>query len=614
MRLFLSSILFLLLCGCNSNIAVADCDLATPIPFTKFGPSGTNAKMNADLHFCLPNGTGYFGIGKTIPQFDLTLSDGRTIVLGATPVNSFREIMIFDKAGQVTHVPLSDGNKRRLTFQSLFAINEIPYILAFDASYNLPEERRPGAAKSGSWLYRISEQGLIPIKTKEDPIFKVGIQLTIAHATDQTLVCSDNKCLNFLENNGDIVVNALEAIGDKNAVVLELAQDSGAVFALVHQPDQVGKLFRSAYSLCSINLSGEPHSCKTIPKDVIPWGLSVKNATPEYKLLRFGDNPYDLLRHDLSNLSVSGMGSLGKNNSEGPLAWGLPYYMNGLATFVLQDSPLADEAATRLRLELAALRPILDNPYPGLSSRRYSLDREPLFFALHEHRLWRAMSRAATALGQPISSLAGDAANDLPGLKERHIEAYDPALDIGSLRLRHYYPFWLDGVQVPWNFASAIISGYASSDIVVPERERQAKKWITEFMMAEGLLSSNRPKRWNYSAGELQDGWTNKVFVSSNTPKFKGGKAEAHISYRSMDAEAMLAAMRRGWVDDEADLLDYLKQLLAEGELYPFLREEAAIADVPVSRREALKYLRPLYYSEVQASPWAAMAWKELRP
>ena len=77
---------------------------------------------------------------------------------------------------------------------------------------------------------------------------------------------------------------------------------------------------------------------------------------------------------------------------------------------------------------------------------------------------------------------------------------------------------------------------------------------------------------WNYCSGRCQDGWTATDAVSSNTPVWEGNKtrtATAHISYRTMDARALLDATALWKLNDLGWSASYVRDLVERGRLYP---------------------------------------------
>jgi hypothetical protein len=119
------------------------------------------------------------------------------------------------------------------------------------------------------------------------------------------------------------------------------------------------------------------------------------------------------------------------------------------------------------------------------------------------------------------------------------------------------------------------MSGYVSGVLSNPQRlfrKDTARSMIAHFLRDSGFNEKTRV--WNYSWGDILEGWTAADNVSTNTPDWKGDKSNttgAHVSYRSMDAAAVLQANAQLKLGLSDSILIHIRDLMAEGWLLPLI-------------------------------------------
>jgi hypothetical protein len=130
---------------------------------------------------------------------------------------------------------------------------------------------------------------------------------------------------------------------------------------------------------------------------------------------------------------------------------------------------------------------------------------------------------------------------------------------------------------------------------------------LSQFILDQNLLSL--PDDWNYSGGDIFSGWTLDQKVSSNTPAWNGDKTNtqtAHISYRTMDAMALMSADRAGYFSLPDHLKQHLFSLIDRGRVWPFAMEEAHRHGhrLAMDQTTAQLYARTVHPYDLQSQVW----------
>lgn len=220
-------------------------------------------------------------------------------------------------------------------------------------------------------------------------------------------------------------------------------------------------------------------------------------------------------------------------------------------------------------MELEGVVHACESDYPYLFARRYSLDREPILFALHLGRIAALVGR-----GMELSLVDGQQClyrikNDLLSLKRTVEKAYPDPAKPDNLKYGEGFPFWADGANVPYNYISGFLDGFL---------------FLNSYYGFENLLGQiisgpfsekPYPEVWNYWGGVGNNGWAAGE-VSVNTPEYEGNNdAKAHITYRTMDAAAILHCYYAEVCDFEIDveLVDHFRSLTNKGALLPSIND-----------------------------------------
>lgn len=408
----------------------------------------------------------------------------------------------------------------------------------------------------------------------------------------------------------------LEPLADRELV--ELAFDGERAAAIVRRlhDDRTDGALADPHAIYELGML-EPGGMTIRPIDTegIPWRVRLAKDGPAFDLARSPEELSGLLSYDLGRLAFAGIQDFGGNNLEGRLAWSQAYYLDGLLEAVsghLAGLRVADteDLKTRVRKELHLVAELARSEWPGLRCQRYSIDREPLLFALHLGRTLRLLEKAIDVLGEHETLLAArkrirDRLEAFEDTVERPDQIRDGTHVHSSFAYRRGVAFWADGCNVPYNYVSGVVDGLLHANVTTETVDR-CVAWMEPLLTLE-FRDRFRPS-WRYWWGLGDRGWTAQQGVSLNTPDFYGNRgALAHISYRSMDASAllMLEQQRPGSLPD--GLVDHLRNLVEEGWLWPWVSGSFGdLAERPgLSPAVARRHARAASAFEIQAQVWA---------
>jgi hypothetical protein len=448
-----------------------------------------------------------------------------------------------------------------------------------------------------------------------------GIDTQIYGSVDRGSLhlCGDDRCYS-VDRSGRARSWSLDALGGTEFV--EVAFEGARAAAIVrprHDDRRDGPVGPAAasYRLATFDPRG---NVSTTPLDgglpfavrFVAGGPTVSTATTREDLRR-------VLYHDLRRLGLAGRLDYGANNLEGRVAWSQAYYLNGLAS--LLGETLAwlrpdDEQALRerLRRETALLLTLCADDYPGFRAKRYSVDREPLLFALHLGRTLHLLLRVRDAVPDlSMDACVGRLSRELATFERTVEEPFVTIAETGAerpfLRYRRGMPFWADGTIVPYNFVSGVASGLALLD---DDGRRSAARLMR--LMSDEVFSGPPPTLWRYWSGDGDRGWAPESGLSLNTPRYAGNRgAMAHVTYRTKDATALTLVGGAGGAPEDgvpAALLDWFRDLTRDGWLLPSMNEVFVREGPPVTLAPAVarRHARSAAAWELQSQVWALHA------
>lgn len=332
-----------------------------------------------------------------------------------------------------------------------------------------------------------------------------------------------------------------------------------------------------------------------------------------------------LLRSDLARTAPGGWMEFGINNEEGRIPWSQIYTLNGwldLLDLARRDaraaelySPLLAEVRQRLDLEMR----LLDQHIAAgrHHTRAFTVDRSRALFGVQTGRLLLVLHRYRTEVpgALPMQSMEPlrHAVQQLAGHIEVLATEGEQARWITPGRHHLRWPkgskFAFDGMPVPFNhqneWAYAVLAT-AGRDTPAPvlQAATELLRHFTDRIAPAGVLPASG--RWDYWWGQAHEGWQASDGRSVNTPSYAGDRIKAWISFRTIDAMALVAGASHLGTAEAANAERSATQLTQAGALYPLAFH--ALAD-----RHAYLGLAPAVaqqYARISA-PWemANSAW-----
>lgn len=342
------------------------------------------------------------------------------------------------------------------------------------------------------------------------------------------------------------------------------------------------------------------------------------------------DERLRLLQSDLAALPCGGVGDLGSNNAEGRLPWSAVYYWNGLIDFLTPeyDGAANSEELTgfrakieeRMDIEMRVLDQLLASPR-GLTSNRYGRERIDHLCDLHSSRIFEAYQRYEHYAANPYLLQNQDILIELMSLEKLENSADylvtarrdDPnGLPEGRHYLRCTDILMTDGVAAPYNYMSGWVSSVCVAEHFGQEIRDEQDLIVRDFMsiLLENpeFLDMDEGAAWPYFWGLAYNGYSRDESSSSNISFWPGQKYTADISYRYMDAKAILSMMYQYPDTADREIIDYLRSGIESGVLWPSVNEVFAdygYAPAVPEKDTLLQYCRVRYSYSMQNAAWA---------
>ncbi|CAH0139083.1 hypothetical protein SRABI70_00239 [Pseudomonas sp. Bi70] len=531
------------------------------------------------------------------------------------------DVFFAHEDGRVERLSLASGWRRDSYPMLLMSVPGHLFLVAYDVVRNVPSGRSLTITQPGFDVYEIT-----PDTQGEPHVIAAGLDLeggldsiVYGRVIGETItLCAERKCAD-IKSSGTVKQWPLDRLRGYEFVEVAFGTDSAYALIRKQWDDRVeGELTADRAELFLATLSSDNLNFEPISANGVPYALNVNDNKPSWKVASSAEELSDLLLYEFSRMPGGGLISFGDNNLEGRIAWNQVYYLNGLISLVQGDlgisSPkLVDYARNRVRAEVDLIARLSESDYPGYRVKRYSLDREPLLFSLHLGRIAELLARAdRVGLGSTaVTNALGEIKKEL--LSFEHTVEHPAACQMPggevcqTLEYRQGYPFWADGVNVPFNYVSGYVGGLlaVTSDSLSSD---YAINLMRPLQVVEGF--SMLPETWRYWAFDGQAGWNYSTAKSLNTTSWAGnssGLDVAHISYRSMDAAALLKLYEKR--PDVADMVqvEHIKHLVSVGMLLPSLNESffQAGAVAPLEKIVAKRYSRSVQAWQIQSQVWA---------
>lgn len=526
-----------------------------------------------------------------------------------------------NKTGEPKRVGLSGGWRRDTHPMLIMSVADRLYVVGYDVVRNIPSGRSLTATQPGFDVYEIQPD------TKSEPrVLSKGVDLgggidSIVYGRvrgSDIVLCAERACAE-VDANGKVHPWSLEALDGYEFV--EVSFDVDSAYALVRKTwdDRLdGHITKDRADYFLAELTSGKATRQRLAGKGIPFGLAVKDGRPSLKYAQDADDLQALLVYEIARMRHSGLIDFGANNLEGRVAWNQAYYLNGLISIgqgelAFSSPKLEDYARRRVSAEIELIAQLADEDYPGYRVKRYSLDREPVVFALHLGRVAELLARAdRDGMGAPsVQGAMAKLRSELRTLEHTTEHLVDCRLpstrDCKTLAYRQGHPFWADGVNVPYNY----VSGYVSGMLALSDSEADIDLAIDLMRPLRRVEQFAKfPEVWRYWGFDGQSGWDYSSGGSLNTPEWAGNKAGldiAHITYRSMDAMALLKLhqKRQGAVRDAE--IAHFKDLVSRGMLLPSVNESLRLVGSPATLdpKVSKRFARSSQAWQIQSQVWA---------
>lgn len=491
------------------------------------------------------------------------------------------------------------------------------YIVVYDVMKNSPSGRTLSEVHEGLSVYRLSEKGYLSSIAENIPLGGIDTQIYGAVRDFGIDICGDNSCYSIGKDSSVKKWDTGFATSDEFVEVNFSSNGAAAVSRKKFDDRLQGEVSEdySKYTIYAFDKSGLKQ--KREIESGVPYALRWDGLKLFYREAVSRGDYINLFLFDFLKMRFNGLLDFGSNNLEGRVAWSQVYYVNGLLSLLkIDDKDLISNEVRgylekRVRKEISLIADLCDYEYPGYEVKRYSIDRENVLFALHLGRVLDLFNRAGSVVtnDEKIQLCQIKIKNEMKLLdktveeiSERH-EGNDSEMLMGY---RYGYPFWADGANVPFNYISGYIAGLLGFNQDEDDVDRARK--LSRPLISEEL-KNKLPKAWRYWQGVGDRGWKTADRVSLNTPDYVGNKkAIAHITYRTMDAYALLKLYQ---ADDETvsdDLIQHFRVLVENGYLLPSLNEaffDRGDDPVVMSPLVVNRYARSVYAYELESQVWA---------
>jgi len=500
---------------------------------------------------------------------------------------------------------------------AVFPTAEHLVVVGYNVVANVPSGRRLENVRDGVDVDEIHpDTNGHPLRLAEGiPIGAIDTNFVIAAAGDALLVAGENRIMQISRGQPALEWDT-SAIRDYEIVEIEFnGIAAAAIVRRCHDDRTDGPLTQTfaRYHAASLDPSGS--AITAVEEEGVPWRVRWTPNGPRFQVARRPAELAAVFLHDLHRMRHGGILDLGGNNLEGRVAWSQAYYLHGLLSMLsgplLKHTPEAESVLRkRIAIETQLLAQLVVSDWPGLMCQRYSVGREPLYFALHVGRTLELLLRAESVLGsnEIVSAAIGKlqhslaeptACVEVPGSDSERGQTFQ------TLAYHRGFPFWADGGNVPFNFLSGIVCGLLGG---TPSDEaiKRSESLMQPLLQLE--LSDPTKFTWRYWWGRGDTGWSRDDTVSVNTPSWCGNKSEiADISYRTIDAMAVLALARCRPGSVSAATVSKLQNLTSNGWLWPHVNQELELTSspAPLSRNAAMRFSRSSTAAGLQSQPWA---------
>lgn len=557
------------------------------------------------------------GCGGRSPQSpSVELQGGVRFELKASPVSGLPSVLLYPNDARPTYYCIlrtwqSDqleiirnchGSPEAIDHAKFFGKNSIIQsvrqdldgllITVFDPVLSVSNISSTGGLAETVSLYRLSpKENLTQIAT-QIPWSTVDSPIYLGSFSGSYVGCDYRNCYQF--KPGGIFSKLQPLTGDFD--ILEISSSDTVFNAIVRSRFDREKgepIINPQYRFIEINQSG--YQISEVPGDCIPFRIDQTMST-RYNCARTGQDFKELIAFEIEKFNHQGLLFFGASNREGRIPWSQYYYLtaftsilSGRADFIAREDDWNTlRKRTCREIELIAARG--QDGLSGYQSNRYSLYRASLLFALHLGRIGSLLSEyksigCTTDGRQLVERVSEEVRKELIAMEktvEEPWKIHDPNLgEINSFRYRKGVAFWADGANVPYNYISAIAQG--SIDLSwqeVPDVTLMTRfRGTFDFFVQDSKLLE--VSTWPYWWGLGYDGWSSVDAISLNSPAYTGTKKNADISYRVMDANALLTYSQIDKSRRITNAVHQIRKLIAAGKLPPEVNDRLVRVAAP---------------------------------
>jgi len=622
-RIYILSLWMLFLVGCSNSTENA-ADFIDPIPFLFHSSTTRQIEMAVDVDTLtttvrLDGAQVHVIPNHVLPQKFLDVDEG-LFVIGRTLFSGELRFTFISSIGQVFPV---EHTMDFSEFAFLFAIRvDSQVIVGLSDPIHLKNYLVRFVQDPGHFRFSLDTQ------YKREFGEKIGSDIQSAQISDKVYLCARDHCqILGVEFDPQQTSELMEVVPGLDLV--EFKAEGEKIFGIYRDRTESDENINGHTRFYLVDILAQTKK----PLEGIPFDLRFENGDAVVSFVEKRSDVLKLFLHVFQRSQNSGLLQLGSNNMEGGVVWGQVYYLNAYMDLLLAIDethpfyPIRSEIRSRLELEIQLLDKLLKEPILGLLTKRYSMAREPLLFAVHSARVLRVFKRYLREIKNPLSLSSYESLFLATQTLDGHVEEVRSAnsayafLEEGVryLFFKKGSAFIYDGIELPYNqgndWAGAVLHSENPAEVATLDYALTAKDVVaTEILKEFSTLPADY--EWYYWWGHGRAGWLESDGLSQNTPSYIGWNGLAHISYRVIDAMAILSV---GLIYPEIlpdGLVEYFNLGVEKGEIYPFLAEDLKAyglkPNLPMGVIQS--YSRPIGSWELQNAVWAYDALIESLP
>lgn len=489
------------------------------------------------------------------------------------------------------------------------------WLLVYDAANTVPSGRGTGPTVDGLDVYLIDKAQPASAVRMAVRVQLGGLDnLVYAKAgVDGLVACAISRCFS-ISASGQLDEWSAAGLASYEFVDVVVGERRAAAIVRLVDDHATGRIDASAFHYAVARMRPEGVTTERVVPSCLPFALRLDASGETWSCARSAADLGQLLSLEIARMPFGGLMDFGASNSEGRIAWGQAYYLNGLMHFAASTGSSEmryediDALRDRLRSEANLLAMGVLEGNRAYESRRYSLHRTPLTFALHLGRIARILRTALdTGHGSAEVQRALDAVDarlkSLDGVVEELAIVNFAGEAHATLRYAQGVDFWCDGANVPYNYVSGYVDGLLAGSSPPIGIVQRAASLMRPIQVLEGTDSVGE---WKYWWAWGSEGWTAADGVSANTLEYPGNPGLAHITYRSMDALALLRLIAVQPDAVKPGTKENIMSLVSTGGVLPWVNEGLVglSSEAGFTKGASYRFARSAAPWELQSQVW----------